>query len=467
MQELNPWDREWYGQTTLHPLGLTAVVVLGLVLLFVPRRFAILPMFVLACFVPLAQRLVVFTLDFDLLRLIVLFGWTRVSVRQEYKGFVWKPIDTAFSLWLFFGTVLNVVLFGTEALVNRLGWLYDGAGMYFLCRCLVRDLDDVERFTRGVVLVSIPVAFAFIVEQLTARNAFSVFGGVPEITHERGGRLRCQGAYSHPILAGVFWASLMPLIAAQWWKGGRGRTFALAGLATSSLIVVTCASATPVMGALSAALGGGMFLVRRYMGWVRWGLVAVLFALHMVMKQPVWHLISRIDIVGGSTGYHRYKLINEAINHFGEWWLIGSTTTATWGVTDITNQYVFEGLRAGLPTLLCFLAVVTYAFKGVGRMWRAQGGDPARTALAWALGVSLFVHVMSFFAVSYFGQINLIWFLLLATIASLMPLRRAAVNQPQTFLAPARVAVPARFAQGRLGPRPLGAASGPESGVAR
>jgi hypothetical protein len=39
--------------------------------------------------------------------------------------------------------------------------------------------------------------------------------------------------------------------------------------------------------------------------------------------------------------------------------------------------------------------------------------------LAWALGVSLFTHTMMFIAVSYFGQIQVLWWLLIAMLASL------------------------------------------------
>ena len=59
---------EWSNQTTLHPIGLAAVLVLGIVMLSVPRRLAVVPLIVLACFISQRQRIVIMTLDFDLLR---------------------------------------------------------------------------------------------------------------------------------------------------------------------------------------------------------------------------------------------------------------------------------------------------------------------------------------------------------------------------------------------------------------
>jgi O-antigen ligase len=46
--------------------------------------------------------------------------------------------------------------------------------------------------------------------------------------------------------------------------------------------------------------------------------------------------------------------------------------------------------------------------------------------MAWALGVSLFVHCVVFTSVSYFGQSVLAWYLTIGIIGSLSPSRRPA-----------------------------------------
>jgi hypothetical protein len=92
-----------------------------------------------------------------------------------------------------------------------------------------------------------------------------------------------------------------------------------------------------------------------------------------------------------------------------------------WGVFagDVTNQYVLEGVRGGLLTLCLFIAIIVIAFRDVGELWRLQTKNPYRLAISWVLGVSLFVHCMNFIGVSYFGQIWILWYLLLAIIGSL------------------------------------------------
>ncbi|MEE9129312.1 MAG: hypothetical protein V3T84_04790 [Phycisphaerales bacterium] len=458
---------DWHNQTTLHPLGLVALIVLGVAVILLPRRLAVVPMVVMACFVSPAQRIVFLTLDFNLLRMMVLFGWARLLIRSELCGLRWKPIDTVIVLWVLSSTLTYNLLHGTVgAMINRFGFMFDAIGMYFMFRLLIRDWSDIASIARSVALISIPVALSFLIEKSTGRNMFAIFGGVPELTVSRGGKLRCQGAFPHPLLAGCFWASLMPLIASLFWRDARDRMMACLGLLASMTVILTCTSSTPLIVVVLGAVVAFLFLLRRWMQWIRWAVVGLVILLHFVMNNSVWHLLARIDVVGGSAGWYRYLLIDEAINHFGEWALIGTRSTRHWwtyGMGDVTNQYVLEGVNGGLVTLLLFLATIALAFAGVGRICRtierprvrvarsskrrslrqrftlsqAFPRSAARSALepshvrranlimAWALGSSLFIHCIAFIAVSYFGQITMLWYLTLAMVGTLTPSSRA------------------------------------------
>ncbi|HML74985.1 MAG TPA: hypothetical protein PKB02_10880 [Anaerohalosphaeraceae bacterium] len=410
---------EWKDVTNIHPIGLSAVLILGVTMVLLPRRWAVLPMLVIACFIPSVQKIVIGGMDFNFLRIMVVFGVIRLLLRKEYLAFIWKPIDKIVLGWVTSAVIINTIQQGTSAaLINRLGFGFDVIGMYYIFRCLICTWSDVDTTIFSTMLISIPVALAFLLENSTGRNIFSVFGGVPSITYVRDGRLRCQGAFSHAILAGCFWASLMPLFVACWWKSSKGKLWAVTGIITSSIIIICCASSTPVLAAASAVIGGLFFYFRNYMWHVRWCILIIFIFLHMIMQAPVWHLIARVSAVGGSTSWYRYKLINEAIKHFGQWFMFGTQSTLSWNLFDITNQYILEGIRGGLLTLVLFIAVIICAFQSVGHLWR-QNQVPYRIAMSWALGVSLFVHCMSFIGVSYFGQIWILWYLLLAIIGSL------------------------------------------------
>jgi hypothetical protein len=149
--------------------------------------------------------------------------------------------------------------------------------------------------------------------------------------------------------------------------------------------------------------------------------------LHFIMAAPVWHLISRIDLAGGSTGWHRFYLIDATVRHFGDWWFVGFADVGRWGVenSDVTNQYVLTAVRGGVLTLALMVVLIAMEFRVVGYAWRNVGKSRVRVAVAWGLGVAFAVHCTSFWGVSYFGQIILLWHMLLATLSSLHQFSRA------------------------------------------
>jgi hypothetical protein len=413
-------ELEWTGRTNVHPLGLAAVLVLGAATLMAPRRWALMPIVLMACMIPAGQRIVLMGVDFSFVRIIVLFGWARLLMRKEYVGFRMRPMDYVLILWAISMTTAYTIQHGeTSALVNRLGASYDAVGGYFFFRCLIRTWADISRTALAFAMIAVVVAALFAVERFTGRNMFAVFGGVPEYTRARAGRLRCQGAFSHPIIAGCFWAAAAPLIASLWWQGRALRIWAAMGVGGALAIIFFCSSSTPLTSVAAGCMGGAMFYLRRHLGLVRVGVVAMLVLLHLMMKQPVWHLISRMDFVGGSTGWHRYHLIDAAIRNFGEWAVIGVRTTGHWGygLQDVTNQYVLEGVRGGALTLALFVLTITLAFREVGRAWRRVERWPAAFWVTWCIGVMLFVHCISFIAVSYFGQSTMLWYMTLAMAA--------------------------------------------------
>jgi hypothetical protein len=177
-------------------------------------------------------------------------------------------------------------------------------------------------------------------------------------------------------------------------------------------------------------VGFALWPFRRRLALARWATLGLLVVIHFVREKPVWHLIGRLSSITGGTGYHRYALIDAAVQHFDEWWLLGVVSTEHWtryNATDITNQYILEGVRGGLATLLAFVALLVLAFRSVGRCLRLCARHPAvgragrrQTALlAFGLGVALASHSVAFIAVSYFGQLQTIFFMQLAMIPSL------------------------------------------------
>lgn len=424
--------QEWHDTTVIHPLGLAALLVCGIALLTVRRRYATWPLLIMACFVASAQRITVAGADFDLLRILLLCGSARVLLRGEYRHFRWNRLDATLVAWAILAAFIPIAREGTDLLLNRLGHLYDALGFYFLSRCLFADWDDALGLQRALTFICFPVAATFAIEWLTARNFFAIFGGLPEVTSIRDGRLRCQGAFAHPILAGCFWAAALPLVATQWWRGRR--TLSVTGSAAGLLIIFACASATPLIGAITCAAGGLLYAAKRYLWAIRWAIAAALIGLHMVMNAPVWHLIARTSALGGSS-WHRFALIDGAIRHLHEWWLLGSRVgTAHWGhfTFDVTNYYIAQAVHGGLLLLTLFICIIYAGFSIVGSTLRISALPLSHKTHIWALGVSLLVHAVNHFGVSYFGQIWLLWYFVLGCIGSLPTILRNA-HSPARF----------------------------------
>lgn len=403
----------------LHPIGVAALAALSVLALVFPRRLVALPLVLLLCFIPSGQRLVLVTLDFSFLRLLMLVLWVRLLVRNEVKPLVWNHFDRLFLVWAGVAVVTGTLQSG--AFVNRAGVAADAMMQYFFFRQVIRNRDDLIRCAMMFLLCSIAIVPFFVFENRTARNMFHVLGGVPEITEIRDGRLRCQGPFAHPILAGCFWACLIPIYFA---RGLIEQRFLvpIVGMVCALIVIVMCASSTPIMAVLFTCLGGAAFFARGVLRWVRWLLLGWVLLLHFaLMKAPVWHLLARVDILSGSTGHHRYALIDAFVARAREWWLVGCERTGHWGygLQDITNQFVAEGVSGGIVRLALFVALIWLAFAGVSRTMRTPGLDRADRIIAWTLGTVLFVHCLNFLAVSYFGQIVTLWFATLAAINSL------------------------------------------------
>jgi hypothetical protein len=411
---------DFYGQTSLHPLALAVVIILTILVFTLSARRAFAPLIIAATTLPMAQRLVIAGADFTLMRILLLAYMLRILTRKENQDFRWNRLDTAVLLWTISGTLIFTIHFGTSgAFINRIGWSFDILVTYFAVRCLVRQIDDVVGIARVLAIVSLPIAAFFVIEMITHRNLFAIFGGMPFETAMREGKFRCQGAFSHPILAGTFWASSLPMIWMLWKREG-SHQWAIIGTLSVLLIVFACASSTPVLTVMVALLGLALFRYRekRKVIWVT--LVTTLTVLHLfIMQKPIWHLMSRVDLIGGSTGRHRYLIFDAFVKYFDRWYLTGESNAQSWGVwqmRDITNQFILEGLRGGLLTLSFFILALLFSFGNVGRTLRGIQplNDTASEKVVWLVGVTIMVHTFTFFGVSYFGQMTALLYIHMA-----------------------------------------------------
>jgi hypothetical protein len=436
--------------TIFNPVVAAVVIVVGLMICLGSRKKALAAFLATALLIPTDQVLVVWIFHFPVVRLLIAFGfarllWTKATSKSEIFSGGMNRIDKAVVILVVFAVIDGVLLWRQSgALIKLLGELYSAIGIYSLLRHLIRDEEDVRRTMRVIAYVTMVVAIVMAVEQLTGRNLiYTVLGGARAVTHgwafRRDNEFRAMGPFAHPILAGTFGATVLPLFMALWWK--KNRKLAVAGLIAATVVSVAANSSTSLLGYAGGIVALCFWPLRKLMRPFRWGIVATLVSLHLVMKSPVWHLISDIDLTGSSSSYHRYQLVNQCIRHFWDWFPIGSRDYADWGwnMWDLSNQYVALANTVGFVPLIAFLVIIITGFQYIGRARRASEGNRRDGLFLWAIGSALFANVVAFFGISYFDQTIVAWYALVAMIpaataariANLAPqLDREMVEQP-------------------------------------
>jgi hypothetical protein len=422
--------------SVLHPVVLAAMIILIPLICLLPRRWVVVPLLLGILLTPGGQNVYIGGVHLFVSRLLVLIGCGRVLLSKP-SGRLFPAtfviLDKLFVVWAFYRAAAVLLLFpDTGALVNQVGFLLDALGGYFLFRSLIQDEQDVERVVMAFAIVALVSAAEMVREQLTGQNLFGMLGGILATPDFREGKIRAQAAFGISIAAGTFGATAFPLFL-WFWKRGASRVVAIAGAASSSIMVFASASSTPIMAWLGAILTVCIWPMRKQMRLIRWGIVLLLIVLQIGMKAPVWFVIAHIDIGGGSS-WERANLLDTCIRHFGDWWLIGTRDNANWGwdMWDKCNQFVNEAETGGLVVLICFIAMFVFCFKRIGAARKAAEGNRSREWQVWLLGGMMFAQILAYMGIDYFDQSKFVWYALLAIIpAATMTVRSSIVKEPK------------------------------------
>jgi hypothetical protein len=258
-----------------------------------------------------------------------------------------------------------------------------------------------------------------LIEKATRVNVFGLLGGVRAVAEVREGTIRANGPFQHAILGGCFGATLLPLCYLLF-KEQKAKAVSILGMASATLIVVCSGSSTPLLAYVTGVAAIAFWPVRRQMRTLRLAFVLAVVGLQCVMKADVWWLIARVDLVGGSSSYHRAALIDTCIKHFWDWWLIGTDQMAKWGwdMWDLSNQFVAEAETGGLAVLVCFLAAISKAYGKLGDARKAAQGKLGDQWFVWIIGASFTAQMAAFFGVNYWDQMLFTWLALLAIVAA-------------------------------------------------
>ncbi len=412
----------------MNPLALFFFLICAAALIAVPRKWAPVPLLLGCTYMTLGQGIELGSVSLPVYRMLLLVGVIRVVAKGESLPGGFNLIDKLMVVWG--GWVIFASFFHDPERAGPIyacGVVFNQTLIYFLIRIWCADLEEVGDVIRIVALLMVPIAIEMTVEKVTGRNSFAIFGGVPDYVMIREGKLRAQGPFRHPILAGTVGATCIPLFVGIL---KRHPVAAMVGIGAGVVIVFTSASSGPVMSLLAGAGALVLWRFKDHLKALRGCAVLLYVGLMFVMAKPPYYLISRIDISGGSTGWHRAFLIEQTFSHLSEWWLFGTDETRHWmpnqGIardphhTDITNYYIGFGVTGGLAAMLLVIWMLLVAFRWVGQIHDERLAEqPSQSFMIWCFGACLFSHAVTSISVAYFDQSMLYFWLSVAVISSI------------------------------------------------
>lgn len=409
-------------------LALTALLVVAQFAL--PRRWAFLPLLIAVCHTGNAALG-----DFTAPRLLILAGLARACATGSLRWNGRNPLDVLVALLSAFALLSSFAHEGgsSNPFVYRAGLVYNFLGTYLYARAHLSAPTVLADLTRSLAVILIPLAAMMVIEQRTGRNAYVALGARRTEASVREDRNRAQGPFGTPILAGTAAAVTAPLFLPFW---RRRRGLAVVGLGTCLVMIVSSASSGPIGTLLLASGAVALWRWRRNIGRIKTGVILALIVLHLVKERPIWYLMALIDFVGGSTGWYRARLIDEALGHLGDWWLFGTDYTRHWmdrglagspNHSDLTNYYIHLGVIAGLPVVLLLVAILLKCFGLLGRrMKQLRDEDESDEFALWCVGSVLFAHAITFLSVSYFDQMYVLFWALVGLVPKLASVPDAA-----------------------------------------
>jgi hypothetical protein len=443
---MGPKDLKFGGgvaDTVLNPAVLILILVACAFICFAPRQKALAAFLTAGILIPIDQVLVLAGVHFPMLRVLAIFGLVRI-LKEKYASKTWlfvggfNKLDRAVILLAVSTAVSGVILFREfGAVVYQAGNLCTVLGSYLLLRLLIRNEDDIVRGIKVLAWITAFCAIVMTYERTTGQNPYAMLGGARAAAYahlvERADKFRAQGPFGHSILAGTFGAVVVPLFFALWLKDKKYRKIAVVGIIAGTVMTIASDSSTPILAYAAGLLALFLWPARRWMGQLRMAIVVLLLVLQVVMKHPVWHLIIDIDITGGSSSWHRYMLIDQCINHFPDWCLMGVKNTGAWGwdMWDTANQYVATCDNSGLIPFIFLISILVYGFKSLGRARRAAGNDKSSALFVWALGAALFANVVAFIGISYWDQTQVGWYAFLAMISAALVSQQEKGSKPR------------------------------------
>jgi hypothetical protein len=309
----------------------------------------------------------------------------------RWRGFDLLPLAAVTSFSISFALTTEPLGFVHAMAVGGLDWLLP----YAFARALWRDHRDLRDALKPLAIAATLLAVLCLYEarmaSRIAREFWSIATGLYVPGHWpfwRWGFLRAFGTFNHPIVLGVVFATLTPLMVIWSQLAPRYRRYARVAALACAAGCITSISRGPIVALLA---GGtlGVFLARRRSA----AYVAILLALPLVIplamgefNDAVEYTQHELDSRGNvDSGYYRLALLMiylddiSKVGWFGNENVVAQDYEAAW---SIDNAYLFLFVTGGWLGGGLFLAMIFSLLTLAGQALGRDGGDARRVRAA-------------------------------------------------------------------------------------
>lgn len=412
-----------HNQQIIHPIALAVLIAAGILILALPRKYALIPFFFAAIFIPIQQRILIFEIDFYTLRLLLTFTLARVFLRGEYSDFRINLLDATIIGTQFVRFLAYSILWSTpHAFLTGLATAVDGLGIYLILRFLIRSLDDIVFTLKSFAILFLCLLPFIFHEFFTGENVFHIFGG-DKYSWIRGDNIRARGPFRHTLTLGAFCPPFIALFIYLLFLSKVDKYFAIVGIISVLFITYSTGSSTSYGAVLACIFFTFFFLLRKFLKHMIYLIILILSSIQVYWfifkSKPIWALMGYGAFFPSSNTAHRYHLFDQFIKRVDEWWLIGTKSTAHWWywTYDQNNQFVWIGANGGIFVLALFVFSIYISFKIIGKSIEILQSNTNLHFFLWTLGAALSTHLVSFWGINYYDQSGIGLMLLFAIIA--------------------------------------------------
>lgn len=330
-----------------------------------------------------------------------------------------------FALWL---VISSISTMGLDRALQASGSLtLDITIAYFWIRTTVSSLRDARIFliliAPGLGLTGLIIAIESLTKTyLLIPLSSAITGQEHAVTPTlRLGLMRAQGPFPHPILAGIFLGSFLPLYALSGLRGWP--------IATGVLGALCCVFTLSSGAFLVLAAGIGLIAINwltertEFLSWrlALAAICAVLVFLEIASDSGVVRLITRFAALNNQTAFFRLLIWDEGIKTVQEFPLFGigfnDWDRPRWMPPSVDNYWLVLAMRHGILAPFLGLAAVLAAIWALSRKSEQVGLNDQRFLRGGA--IALAVTSLSVFSVALWLAPQVWFFALLAFAVSI------------------------------------------------